>query len=268
MSQQRSQQYLQSSHTHEQQPPAGPHASLLCRHELRGLQDCKPMGLPVRNTRRQTDTQRWDIEEKKKKKEKKNHCLEKLYSFQVQNWDCGCVYQMEAAEKKILIIDCQPVQNIVQVSCYLQSKVLSTCSFLLLLFLLMFSCKQFDQLLYSFLMSHFLPRGLLRIQHHHPTPSSAKFMRQGIKSAGATIQRSNQPFSKVRQPQMSPSTEFSSVNKPNMLVAGRKRNNLLGSEHEIKQRGSFLLLVTGALEIETVEGKDNEQCCVNGGTLI
>lgn len=67
---------------------------------------------------------------------------------------------------------------------------------------------------------------------------------------------------------MSPSTEFSSVNKPNMLVAGRKRNNLLGSEHEIKQRGSFLLLVTGALEIETVEGKDNEQCCVNGGTLI
>lgn len=45
------------------------------------------------------------------------------------------MYQMEAAEKKILIIDCQPVQNIVQISCYLQSKVLSTCSFLFFLFL-------------------------------------------------------------------------------------------------------------------------------------
>lgn len=115
----------------------------------------------------------------------------------------------------------------------------------------------------------FSPGGLQRIQQPSPSTSSATFVRPGIKSDGATIQRSNQPFRQVRQPQMSPSTVFSFVNKPNTLVTGRKKKkNLLGSEHEIKQRGSFLLLVTGAFEIETVVGKDNEQCCANGGTLI
>lgn len=183
MSQQWSEQYLQSSHAREQQPPAGPHASLLCRHELRGLQDSKPMGLPVRNTHTHTETRY--IEEEKKKK---NHCLEKLYSFQVQNWDCGCVYQMEAAEKKILIIDCQPVQNIVQISCYLQSKVLSAhlVFFSFFFFLLMFSCEQFDQLLYSFLMSHFLPRG--------PSAHSAAFPLHIIRHVRETrnkVRRSN-----------------------------------------------------------------------------
>lgn len=125
------------------------------------------------------------IEEEKKKK---NHCLEKLYSFQVQNWDCGCVYQMEAAEKKILIIDCQPVQNIVQISCYLQSKVLSAhvVFFSFFFFLLMFSCEQFDQLLYSFLMSHFLPRG--------PSAHSAAFPLHIIRHVRETrnkVRRSN-----------------------------------------------------------------------------
>lgn len=50
MSQQRSEQYLQSTHKQELQPPAGLRSSLLCRQELQGLQDCNPMGLPVKNT--------------------------------------------------------------------------------------------------------------------------------------------------------------------------------------------------------------------------
>lgn len=109
MSQQRSEQYLQSSHTHKQSP-AGQHSSLLCRHELQSLQDCNPMGLPVKNTHIHTHTGKRDIGG--------NHCLEKWSSFHVRNWNWG--YQMNAVEKKMLIIDCQPVQNIVQVSCYLE----------------------------------------------------------------------------------------------------------------------------------------------------
>lgn len=108
MSQQRSEQYLQSSHTHEQ-PLAGLHSSLLCRQELQGLQDCNPMGLPVKNTHRHRET---SFGEK--------HCLEKWSSFQVQNWNRGCIDKRNLVEKNMLIIDCQPVLNIVQLSCYLQ----------------------------------------------------------------------------------------------------------------------------------------------------
>lgn len=122
MSQQRSGQYLQSSHTHEQ-PPAGRHSSLLCRQELQGLQDCNPMGLPVKkHTQTHTQAARDEILQ------------------EITVWKNGLLFKSRIGiedvytkgirwKKKMLIIDCQPVLNVVQLPPLspVKSKVLPTC---------------------------------------------------------------------------------------------------------------------------------------------
>lgn len=103
---------ISSRHTHTSRQKPARIAPYFVGTSCKACRTVSPWVCLLKKTHIQWDTKRPDIGG--------NHCPEDWSSFLVQNWNWGCIYQMNAAEKKMQIIDCQSVPNIPQVFCCLK----------------------------------------------------------------------------------------------------------------------------------------------------